>query len=51
MGNLVNSVASGALSEAGTVISGSAGQILIFFIAISLIASALGVIAFIKGKK
>jgi len=51
MSTIVNSTASGALAEAGTLATGDIWQIIIFFLAFSLLVSIIGLIYGIVKKK
>jgi hypothetical protein len=44
MTDIVNNTASGALTEAGAISTGSVGQIIIFFLAFALLATVIGLI-------
>ncbi len=51
MSTIVNSTASGALSEAGTLASGDIGQIIIFFLAFGLLVTIIWLIYSVIKKK
>lgn len=44
MTDIVNSTASWALTEAGSIVSWPVGQVLIFFLAFALLATVIGLI-------
>jgi len=51
MSTIVNSTASGALAEAGTLATWDIGQIIIFFLAFTLLVTIIGLIYSVVKKK
>ncbi len=51
MTDIVNSTASGAITEASNIASGSVGQVIVFFLAFALLAWVVGLIYWALRKK